>query len=636
MGPNGPKNVYAGGGSLYETRDLLNWKKIADDSIRDVHRIAVLMKSKRIVVATRDGIFWSDIPAAGGSYTFKAAIYDATAAPLAGKVTGSWFGLAPSGFREFRHGSKDSIVASPYGGVSATGFYGLFTGRWNGSDLILSRATINGFDATKIFSACITSCAKTLSTLYASVSNANPGNLLGVLKSTDAGTTWNPCRNVIRNSDAANTVSQLEDAAGEQGNIWNNCISVAPFDPDWVALGWQHGPFVSQDGGNTWFAVESQNWHADIHGLTFAVSIDPPKLINSPVLYVASDGGIASTNVDSFDFFQGTGPLIGPSGFGQSPNTQYNQYLPNLQFVSSNSIRGYPPWHGQFSGSEDFDGLIAGGVFDNGNIYNAVGPSDSPWNKLEGGDGMVMLFVQGGEVLHYNNENLILRSSVWNGNGFDDTNPADVQIQNSPNPLRHPVVSRVRSPVSDSVPVAFGAVKDGVYGLYGTSVPKILKWRFLSTLPSDAGDVKSLASEDGLSVYVGTSSSRLFNLQAPTFSVNEIAMAGSNGSFDQILIVFSNLIFIAMNTYLPYPSPEWGDVVRLYNGQPDLVSSHFPRPLGVIRSMEKCWPLKNNNIFVATDRYVFLSRDYGSSWEIASQGLPNPKILSYARFETPA
>ena len=79
-------HIYAGGQSLFETDlgvqgvPILNWRKIpltysssalgivtlggggGPTTIRTVYRIAVLREDRRIVIATRSGVFWSDIP----------------------------------------------------------------------------------------------------------------------------------------------------------------------------------------------------------------------------------------------------------------------------------------------------------------------------------------------------------------------------------------------------------------------------------------------------------------------------------------------------------------------------------------------------------------------------------------------
>ncbi len=115
--------------------------------------------------------------------------------------------------------------------------------------------------------------------LYACIENASTSAMLGLYKTTDAGTTWT-------------TAATSPNPLGGQG-WYDNSITVHNTDPNIVVVAGLD-LYVSTNGGTTltkktdWASVSAGNFsHADVHRLAY----------NGTVLYCASDGGFyKSTN----------------------------------------------------------------------------------------------------------------------------------------------------------------------------------------------------------------------------------------------------------------------------------------------------------------------------------------------------
>ncbi|HJY63631.1 MAG TPA: T9SS type A sorting domain-containing protein, partial [Ignavibacteria bacterium] len=109
--------------------------------------------------------------------------------------------------------------------------------------------------------------------VHAIVENRNDGSILGIVKSTDTGSTWSPL---------------MIPPGGPQGD-YNNCIMMNPVNPDTILVGWQNREsFRSTDGGSTWNL--STTIHDDYH--CYAVS-----MLNPDLVFLGCDGGVfKSTN----------------------------------------------------------------------------------------------------------------------------------------------------------------------------------------------------------------------------------------------------------------------------------------------------------------------------------------------------
>ena len=148
FGPDGEGHVYAGlrniGGSttLMETdtskpvalRLIAPWKSISlPGAVGSIYQIAVVPSLRMIALACDGGVYWSSVPAAGGTYAWSRA---------EGLPAGAFFSVAETNDRD--------IVAGAWGNPEARDLNGIFVGRLNSpglgdaADLVMHRAIMTG------------------------------------------------------------------------------------------------------------------------------------------------------------------------------------------------------------------------------------------------------------------------------------------------------------------------------------------------------------------------------------------------------------------------------------------------------------------------------------------------------------
>jgi hypothetical protein len=410
---------------LVDTKGL----SIPTGTVRQVVVMSDLRPAK-IVLATDQGVFWSDVAADGHPYSFVPAI---------GIPMTTCLGLAL--------GPNNSVVASPTGSTSSVyqnGIYqnGIYKGDWASGNLIMRRAThIGDIDFVQWNDAVVASSAGNRSFIYAAVSAsgratmslreaiAKAGGFSGpltirdfaqtiapgspitlsaliekiippqpadgvyvVVVSSDGGSTWSPCG---PNAKVIESVQFRGDPGSTQkvvaGWAYNISLAVSPSDPNIVALGWRHGPWIGTNTGATFTWEEhgpegsvsnpTGHIHSDTHGLHFDIHD-----LQGQTLYVCTDGGVAVTRdlCASFD-------------------SSINAELPNLQFQS------FPP-RGAGAGPSDVSlvtpGLVAGALQDNGVVFSFVGSDGTqrPWQRHSGDeDGQLAVFLTNNLLLSWTN-----------------------------------------------------------------------------------------------------------------------------------------------------------------------------------------------------------------------------------------
>jgi hypothetical protein len=600
-GPRGPEHIYAGcDGSLYETDveawlPLLAWREIGSGG-RKVYSIAISASKKAIVIATDDGV-WS-APTGTISPTWRKAA-----------------GLPPGGYSSVALTENGAILAAAWGSDTSVARYGIFIGTFksspfvvlggSGSYLDFKRAEIIGLDQTKMGRISIASSRHFLDRAYAIVADATNDGTLAVLRSNTGGRTWFPLTMPI---------SIGGQAARDQ------CIAVAPSDPDRVVIGGRTaGPVISRDGGSNWKlphegGKDTTLLHSDLNALAF-----DPEDGDSERLFVGSDGGVVVTS-DLGETLEGY-------------NTELNRGLATMQFLRE------PFWTS--SGSPWARELYGGGLQDNGNIYQHG--EQTEWRLYEGGDGHCMLFLLDGALLRFNNDGFGARISFWNGAGFDDGQPGHPTsgFTGAFEPKSAPVDQPQFRNEDGDLLVAVGGQGEEVFGLFDQG-GRQLQWRPIARLihprlimrERTPLSIEGIGSLNGDLIYVGTSQARMFAVETGSGNVTELTVAVSiSGSLNDFhvrspLIVSDKLGFALLYrnggaAAIPcIPQQATGVVLR----SRDLVHweplTTVPAEDGPIYTVAADWAHSPGALYAGSDAKVWVSYDAGDTWGHAGRGLP--------------
>jgi hypothetical protein len=533
FGPDDPNHFYAGckwKGSLFESEPatvflgFIKWHPVPlVDSTGEVvntgaiNRITVLKNSRKIVLACDQGLFWADIPTTGGNLGFNRA---------QGSLTGRYEGSAP--------GPNNSVIAAASGDGGSN--IGLYRGDWSTGALVMEFAPITGLtgiadtiaqptEARKMFRTSVASCESQPNIMYAVAARGLKDSwMYGVFKSVDGGKSWQRLTTQAQALTGTPTPpnTPLESAhpndAGGQGE-YNNCIAVSPIDPNFVAIGWRNGPWLSRDGGVNWERrhndTDNNHLHADVHAVYF-----DPRDNTGKTMFVCSDGGVVMT-----------------PDLGETYVSVYNTQLSNLQFQSQ--VR---PLYGTFDASRQTAGLLAGSLQDIGNVSCRLEPVPKPWTLLLGGDGQLSLFLASGDLIWYPNDwssadPIGVRSSRWDGSQFPPYEVIPVSVpksgSNFPNGLLNAVVGVVnspdfRNPTTHQQMYAVGSPSgsNDVYGLFADDDGGNKHWDYIGSVLIDVtkSKITALGSRAGHNIFVGTNDGRIFAM-GPTGSALELLVA---------------------------------------------------------------------------------------------------------------
>lgn len=649
FGPDGDDHVFAAGGALHVTDPsaavpLFNWHEITSIAALapgTIYSMAVLRAPRRIVVACDAGLLWAEIPPAGPkSKGCLAALLGLGGGPKwadtfawkqaldgDGTFKGAMFSVAIGVTDRERQGPAEGLTAvSVVAGAKGSGSRGLFAGSWTAAgDLVMNRAHLSGAnDLAQLEMAAVSLdvCTSHPSRLYAACADTN-GRLMTALRPDDGGLHWDLCGTALVGGAAGN----LTKNAGSQGDDgWNNCVGVSPFDPDLVAIGWQSGPFVSGDGGQTWYQAEGSH-HSDHHATTWnpwiAVSFGG---VTSEMLYVCTDGGIVSSG-DRGKTFDGP----------------YSEHVQVLQCYGANGAR--ESW-GSIGANGAMPGIVGAGTQDNGNLYAPAGSASGPFVHLDGADGGFNCYLGVRWVLHVvglqATPQPILASRWDQASGtFVDTrtppidgpkpgakkDPGGLTGVYSLEAVQRPVYQRDGATMHAVAGVPDGAGSGDIYGLFIRGDENVgIDWRYLGSV---AGRPWSVASVDGTSIFVGTDSRHIFLLDSNSgASVDSAYDPGLNPTGSIFRIV-------------PYANDR-AFAIQDWNGGGDIIALRglvwTPARVGIPATEGTFWGLTasrnvNNDTLVATtDAHVWISYDDAHSWVRASAGLPVRPHCSDVRF----
>jgi hypothetical protein len=628
IGPDGPNHFYAGAdldsrGSLYVSEPastflgLIKWHEVplvdsggAPLDTGAFISMAITRQNRKVVLGCAKGVFWADIPALGGKHAF-------TKVPA----------LPELGYSGIAIGPDDQVTAASSG--NQTVLSGMFLGAWTSTGLLFQRANINGaFDVLQMTRTSVASCDSQPQNMYA-VSSKPDGWMQAVLRSQDGGQNWQVLDTKVQGRDVSLTAPPPDDPAGGQGE-YNNCIAVCPTNPNLVVIGWRSGPWFSQDKGITWNLPRNDSNYRQIHSDLHAIAFEPSDPSGRTV-YVGNDGGV----------------MVTPD-LGDNFTDEYNQRLQTLQFQGFGR-----EFYGVFTPSRRVPGLIAGGVQDNGNLYAAIDSGSDQYHQLEGSDGQVMLFIETGHVIHYNSEEVgVFTSHRWDGTNLVDGNafgvrtPGPGKIDRSKG-LPRGVIEAVaqpkfRSPDSGQMMYAMACTfgDSDIYGLFADDDGGRMGWDYIGTVPMSAtnGQVWALASLHGDIVFVGTQDGRIFSLSPRSRQPFELGVpirATNPGQIWRICVLRDG---VAYATYFTTSGAGLLLQSNFFSWDPLGSNSNVAQGAGLPTDAGPIYgfdidrgSVPNSNLFAATDNNVYVSRDEGETWKIATKGLPRRPRCSELR-----
>jgi hypothetical protein len=285
-------------------------------------------------------------------------------------------------------------------------------------------------------------------------------------------------------------------------------------------------------------------------------------------------------------------------------------------------------------------GLLAGSLQDNGDVYCDVAGDPTPWRRLEGGDGLRVRFLPVGQrLIWYINDNIGVHASRWDGTGFVDTavipRADEFPLDNG---LISPAIEIVDQPTfrdsSNRLMVAVGcaAGSGDIYGLFVDDDGGNPVWQSLGFLPpSAAGAVSTLGSLRGDSVWIGTDQGEIFSMGSQSGSVLEFATPRPTtaGQVDRFVIVSDELAYAIYNRRFDGDVLGPGLVLQLNFFSWDPLGSNGNVAAGTGLPSDAAFYAMAidrvalpHTLFVAADRYVYVSRDEAQTWQVAPRGLP--------------
>ena len=180
----------------------------------------------------------------------------------------------------------------------------LFTGSWVGDRLdVLPAATDSG--APLPFVIVASSPSNPLIAYASAADNA----VRAMLRTVDGGTHWT----TVGALDRSTAAMIVDHSSGG----WSGAIAVSPFDPDVVVVGYTKGPWLSVDGGESFFPQREVS-HDDKHRYRFTPS---------GRLWEACDGGVFYTDQLAEVRAGGADPRL------HQMESRFNEHLANLQFL---------------------------------------------------------------------------------------------------------------------------------------------------------------------------------------------------------------------------------------------------------------------------------------------------------------
>ena len=658
------KHVFAGGSGLYVTDynslfPYLSWFDISPQGgvlgkTEVIYKVATVTQDTGagpklyVVIATSFGIWTAELPPnPAGPYNWKMALVgDLPPLPASGLAPGpEGSGIIVAGLFKAQSGLGGTSTPSIYSGTFDS------SGTLNLSAVNIASSASTFQQPEMIGYVSLDSCASQADRMYASVYDTN-GFLFDVLRSNDSGSSWVPLSKTFDDGDPNNDMifwSALLGGSGAGG--WIKHISVSPTAPDSVTV-----PGLvairTWDGGNTWHSMGgfwvskghlqklTEAFHNDWH-----VARHHPA--NDRVVFAGTDGGLLNSY----------GLALGLLDF-QHFYSDFNSRLHTLEF-ESNPPRGFEAESDADCGVAE--GLIAGGLMDNGDVFLRMNPfASTPWTRFVGGDGgqnqFFDLSATTGVVLSSfiglgpTQWNALKATAVLSFPPFLTNVTITPPVKKDPNGQKRPEglngqVRAVYKPaytkggrlmvavVGEQATIKQDSFSNSVFGLFAkTQKFGDMQWEHLGDLPVK---VTTAAAFDGDPVVCGGADGGIYELDPKNGSVQKMSMNApfQGGIAYRILYRLPALPVCAYSAI--GTNPPQAAVLQFNGAQWNPIKS-FNEAIQDIQVDESVSP---EAIYVATDNRVYSSPDAGKTWFTDSNGLPERfhgsqlKIVRYSNGE---
>jgi hypothetical protein len=591
----------------------------------DIFRILVLPRRRVLLLATMQGVFISFFPSGGGKRSF---------AKVPSLPVGSYSGMCV--------GPDETVAVSLWGSPG-----GIFLGTWSGNQLTFAPAQMipdpsqpNGdINLSQVGRSSIASCGSNPSIMYAVFASSKDNSIYRILRSDSGGASWRPLRTLgdrVAETRLASIAPDLPDPGFDNDNMagftgfYTNCIAVGFHDSNEVGIGWANGPWLTSNASEVlsrWTLRYDESNSPHVHGDIQFILFDPSDPSGNTI-YVASDGGLMFTR-----------DRAGDVGY----QSRFSKHIRNLQFyagVFPGEKGAAGTARGGISASPTFPGLIAGPTQDNGNLFCALESSNRAWQILDGGDGEVMRFLSNGLLLSAPHDGLRAALSRWDGTTFVERTEVPVTSPSATALTVHGDVQPVTNPhfklkLQDTEKLMFAVAATAnasgqlieAYGLFTDGSIGKAEWQLIATLPLQSDDsITSIVSLRGDQVFAGTQKGRIFAF-APKQPAFELVVSPTDkGTVHHIVVVRDGRLAFAL-----YDGPTIKAILQTnpftFNWDPLGSSENVGRGLNLDHT-ENFIALTVDRVasppvlYACTDNRVFVSRDEGDTWMLATRDLP--------------